>query len=347
MERFRSEHRKNLKGTIKFLISLLDIEIVATHLGSRAKNFTILIKDFITLRRGGNKGFIPRPVESIHEFQELLAKLQTFRESIPSINQRKLPEKSLIESSPFHMQGEPHGSVIHGHNQSQQGFATQVPHFRASDSNSRTNDECDLQAGRCGINESVHENTRSSVHPSGVIHRSDSTVRARLNLLFGSANDGVNPLGKCEDKLISQIPGDQQRLAAPSTKTSHSINPEQLLSLLSKNQKSKPKAHLTPLSLPAPMKADTINTETSVQVEQPPNDPTIAAEKKNEIKTNFDTRLSDDESVNTFQPPRAKNGASCLDDMSVEDYKAPRLLSHHKSNLTLNKVLPRQGNFRL
>ena len=99
-----------------------DFEIVATHLGPRDKRLTLYVKDFKSLGFGGSGqfGVAPQAIESREGTKELLKKLADLRK----MGWDALSQQS---ASPINSQPSTQNSEAGIYQESQAGFATQVP----------------------------------------------------------------------------------------------------------------------------------------------------------------------------------------------------------------------------
>lgn len=99
-----------------------EFEIVATHLGPRDKRLTLYVKDFKSLGFGGSGqfGVAPQAIESRERTKELLKKLAELRK----VGWDALPQQS---ASPISSQSSTQNSEAGVSQESQAGFATQVP----------------------------------------------------------------------------------------------------------------------------------------------------------------------------------------------------------------------------
>ena len=106
------------------LIQLHDFEIVATHLGPRDKRLTLYVKEFKSLDTGesGNFGVAPQAIESREGTKELLNKLADLRKHGMHIQSAESAVESPMESQPSTQTSEATNDQ-----DSQAGFATQVP----------------------------------------------------------------------------------------------------------------------------------------------------------------------------------------------------------------------------
>ena len=128
-QRYAEKNRKKLTdGTVGGLIQLQEFEIVATHLGPRDKRLTLYVKDFKSLGAdgSGNFGVAPQAIESREGTKELLNKLADLRRHGLDPHSEQSAASSPIRSQPSTQTSEA------GNDQdSQVGFATQVPRSTA------------------------------------------------------------------------------------------------------------------------------------------------------------------------------------------------------------------------
>ena len=124
-QRYADKNRRKLTdGTVGGLIQLHEFEIVATHIGPRDKRLTLYVKDFKSLGAdgSGNFGVAPQAIENREGTKELLNKLADLRKHGLDPHSEQSPAASPIRSQPSTQTSEA------GNNQdSQVGFATQVP----------------------------------------------------------------------------------------------------------------------------------------------------------------------------------------------------------------------------
>ena len=124
-QRYAEKNRRKLTdGTVGGLIQLHDFEIVATHFGPRDKRLTLYVKDFKSLGAdgSGNFGVAPQAIENREGTKELLNKLADLRKHELDPHSEQSPAASPTRSQPSTQSSEA------GNNQdSQVGFATQVP----------------------------------------------------------------------------------------------------------------------------------------------------------------------------------------------------------------------------
>ncbi len=125
----KQNRRKLTEGTVGGLIQLHEFEIVATHLGPRDKRITLYVKDFkgIGANGSGNFGVAPQAIESREGTKELLKKLADLRKHGWDARSEQSATVSPIQSQPSTQTSEA------GDDQDTQlGFATQVPRSHAS-----------------------------------------------------------------------------------------------------------------------------------------------------------------------------------------------------------------------
>lgn len=125
----KKNRRKLTENTVGGLIQLHGFEIVATHLGPRDKRLTLYVKDFKSLgsNGSGNFGVAPQAIESREGTKELLNKLADLRRHGSDAHSEQSATASPMRSQPSTQTSEA------GNNQdSQPGFATQVPRSNAS-----------------------------------------------------------------------------------------------------------------------------------------------------------------------------------------------------------------------
>ncbi|MCJ1467164.1 hypothetical protein MMC07_005786 [Pseudocyphellaria aurata] len=82
IQKFFAESKKRVnKGILGGLIQILDFEVVATHLGPRDSQISLLIKEFKGLGSEGSSTFgeLPRPIEVNQDIKELSARLKRIR----------------------------------------------------------------------------------------------------------------------------------------------------------------------------------------------------------------------------------------------------------------------------
>ena len=128
-QKYAKKNRKKLtEGTVGGLISLLEFEIVATHFGPRDKRLTLYVKDFKSIgsEGSGNFGVAPQAIESREGTKQLLHELQCLRENGPDAH-----SKQSATASPIRSQHSAQDSEAGETQDSQVGFATQVPRSNA------------------------------------------------------------------------------------------------------------------------------------------------------------------------------------------------------------------------
>ena len=127
--RYAKKNRKKVTdGTVGGLIQLQDFEIVATHLGPRDKRLTLYVKDFKELGSNGSGtfGVTPQAIESREETKKLLSKLAELRRHGLDAH-----SEQSVAASPIRSQPSTHVSDVENDQDSQIGFATQLPRSMA------------------------------------------------------------------------------------------------------------------------------------------------------------------------------------------------------------------------
>lgn len=125
----KQNRRKLTNGTVGGLIQLQEFEIVATHFGPRDKRLTLYVKDFKSVGSNGSGqfGFAPQAIESREGTKELLKKLEDLRKRGWDAHSEQSATASPIRSQPSTQTSEA------GINEeSQAGFATQIPRSNVS-----------------------------------------------------------------------------------------------------------------------------------------------------------------------------------------------------------------------
>ena len=124
-QRYTEKYRKKLtEGTLGGLIQLYEFEIVATHFGPRDKRLTLYVKELNSLGADGSGtfGLAPQAIEGREETKELLKKLAALRE-----HELKAYSEESAAASPIRSQPSTQTSEAGNDQDSQVGFATQVP----------------------------------------------------------------------------------------------------------------------------------------------------------------------------------------------------------------------------
>lgn len=124
----KQKKKKLTEGTVGGLIQLHDFEIVATHLGPRDKRLTLYVKDFKSLgsNGSGNFGSAPQAIERRERPMELLNKLADLRKHGWDAH-----SEQSATASPTRSQPSTQTSEVGKSQDSQIGFATQVPRSQA------------------------------------------------------------------------------------------------------------------------------------------------------------------------------------------------------------------------
>ena len=129
-QRYTEKTQKRLTdGTLGGLIQLLDFEIVATHIGTRANRITLFVTDFKPLGANGSGMYgVPQAVEDRSGIRELIEKLKYYREGIAGNGTHSKPQ-TPSKASPILSQfsGSP---PDFGFRDTQATFATQAPPSR-------------------------------------------------------------------------------------------------------------------------------------------------------------------------------------------------------------------------
>lgn len=120
----KTNRRKLTEETVGGLIQLLEFEIVATHLGPRDKRLTLYVKDFKSLgaNGSGNFGAAPQAIESREGTKELLNQLAGLQRRGSDLH-----SEQSATASPIRSQSSTQTSEAGNYQDSQVGFATQVP----------------------------------------------------------------------------------------------------------------------------------------------------------------------------------------------------------------------------
>ena len=120
----KTTRRRLTEDTVGGLIQLLEFEIVATHLGPRDKRLTLYVKDFKSLgsNGSGNFGVAPQAIESREGTKELLNQLAGLQR-----HGSDLYSEQSATASPIRSQSSTQTSEAGNNQDSQEGFATQVP----------------------------------------------------------------------------------------------------------------------------------------------------------------------------------------------------------------------------
>ena len=129
-QRYAKDNRKNLtEGTVGGLIKLQEFEIVATDLGPRDKRLTLYVKDFKSLgsEGSGTFGVAPQAIEGRERTKTLLKKLAALRGHGSDARCEQSAASSPLKSQPSTQTLEAENDQ-----DSQVGFATQVPRSIAS-----------------------------------------------------------------------------------------------------------------------------------------------------------------------------------------------------------------------
>lgn len=124
-QRYTEKYRKKFtEGTLGGLIQLHDFEIVATHFGPRDKRLTLYVKELNSLGADGSGtfGVAPQAIEGRKGTKDLLSKLADLRE-----HGLKAYSEQSAAASPIRSQPSTQTSEAGNDQDSQVGFATQVP----------------------------------------------------------------------------------------------------------------------------------------------------------------------------------------------------------------------------
>ena len=124
-QRYAEKERKKVtQGTLGGLIQLQEFEIVATHFGPRDRRLTLYVKDFKSLGSNGSGefGVAPQAIESREGTKELLIKLAGLRRQKSNAH-----SEQSATASPIWSQSSTQTSEAGNDQDSQSGFATQVP----------------------------------------------------------------------------------------------------------------------------------------------------------------------------------------------------------------------------
>lgn len=125
----KQNRRKLTEGTVGGLIQLQEFEIVATHIGPRDKRLTLYVKDFKSIGSNGSGqfGFAPQAIESREGTKGLLKTLEDLRKRGWDAHSEQSATASPIRSQPSTQTSE--AGV---NEESQTGFATQIPRSNIS-----------------------------------------------------------------------------------------------------------------------------------------------------------------------------------------------------------------------
>ena len=120
----KKERKRVTEGTLGGLIQLQEFEIVATHIGPRDKRLTLYVKDFKSIGSNGEGkfGVAPQAIEGREGTKELLKKLAGLRDQTSNAH-----SEQSATASPIQSQSSTQTSVAENDQDSQIGFATQVP----------------------------------------------------------------------------------------------------------------------------------------------------------------------------------------------------------------------------
>lgn len=124
-QRYTEKYRKKFtEGTLGGLIQLHEFEIVATHFGPRDKRLTLYVKELNSLgaEGSGTFGVAPQAIEGREVTKKLLGKLAELRE-----HGLKAYSGHSAAASPIRSQPSTQTSEAGNDQDSQVGFATQVP----------------------------------------------------------------------------------------------------------------------------------------------------------------------------------------------------------------------------
>ena len=124
-QRYAEKERKKVtQGTLGGLIQLQEFEIVATHFGPRDRRLTLYVKGFKSLGSNGSGefGVAPQAIESREGTKELLNKLAGLRRQKSNAH-----SEQSATASPIWSQSSTQTSEAGNDQDSQSGFATQVP----------------------------------------------------------------------------------------------------------------------------------------------------------------------------------------------------------------------------
>lgn len=123
--------RRVTEDTLGQLIQIVDFEIVATHLGPRARRATILINDFKTVGDKCGAFGSPRFLESLQDMKDLQQQLITLRAREVIGSQLPVTDAMSEMGSPPHSQLDSGSWGDESSEASQPIFATQVSHHRS------------------------------------------------------------------------------------------------------------------------------------------------------------------------------------------------------------------------